>query len=403
MIMSNMERISKIVDALSPELKKLTKDIHDNPELGNQEFKACGWQIALLTKYGFKIEENFCGLPTAYKATYKSGKPGPKIAMLAEYDALPEIGHGCGHNLIAMISVGSGIALKNLAEDLGGEIYVIGTPAEETIGAKIQMADQGVFDEMDVAMMAHPAYLDVDSVDTMAVEPYRFEFIGRPSHAAGSPEDGLNALDAVINLFNMINALRQQTKPDARIHGIIIDGGKTPNIIPDHGEAAFYIRANRTGYLKELTEKVMDCARGAALGTGTELKISRYEVAFKDLCSNRTLSELCVNQVEKLGIQVNRFGLGGMTVPGSSDLGDVSYKCPAIELGCKIGDPANGNVLSSHTVDFAEKAGSEAAINTGLTYVKAFAMTGEELMTNPEHLKAIKEEFSRINERNTIF
>ena len=390
----DMDRVQEIVSELAPDLKELTLKIHDNPELGNQEHKACRWQMELLQKYGFETSDNFCDIPTAYKAVYKGKKPGPKIAMLAEYDALPELGHGCGHNLIAMISVGSGIAMREFADEYGGEIHVIGTPAEETAGAKVEMSAKGAFKEYDVAMMAHPFEENGSSINTLAMSCRLYEFFGKTAHAAAAPHEGINALDAVINFFNLVNALRQQTKPDARIHGIIKKGGEAPNVIPDYTSALFYIRANKAAYVDELMNKIEACAKGAALGTGTTVKISEAEADFKDTDSNIYLSELACQQYEKLGHQIAH--LGKEILPGSSDLGDVSYECPAIQLMCGMGPMPDGSHYGAHTKEFVEKACSEEAINNGLEFVKAFTMTAIELMTDPSHLKAIKEEFAKV-------
>ncbi len=391
-----MDRIQTIVNELAPELKELALKIHDNPELGNQEYKACRWQLDLLKKYGFEGSDNFCEIPTAYKAVYKGKKPGPKIAMLAEYDALPELGHGCGHNLIAMISVGSGLAIREFVDQYGGEIHVIGTPAEETAGTKVEMSKKGAFKDYDVAMMAHPFEENGSSINTMAITCRLYEFYGKTAHAAAAPHEGLNALDAVINFFNLVNAMRQQTKPDARIHGIIVKGGEAPNIIPDYTSARFYIRANKASYVEELMDKIAACAEGAALGTGTTVKISEAEADFKDTDSNMYLSELVCQQYEKLGHQITRCGKE--TLPGSSDLGDVSYECPAVQLMCGMGAIEGGCHYGAHTKEFVERSRSEEALNNALEFVKAFTMTSVELMTDPEHLKAIKEEFSKVGQ-----
>ena len=212
--MTDQERVVKIVDALKPELKELTLKIHDNPELGMQEFKACAWQKELLAKHGFAIEENFCGIATSYKAVKQGKKPGPKIAFLAEYDALPGLGHGCGHNLIAMAAVGCGLACLEFADEYGAEIHVIGTPAEETAGSKVMMSRMGVFKGYDAVMMAHPMFFNGDCFNSIAMDAYKIEFFGKPAHAAGAPHEGINALDAMINFFNLINAMRQETKPE---------------------------------------------------------------------------------------------------------------------------------------------------------------------------------------------
>ncbi|MCI5533154.1 MAG: M20 family metallopeptidase [Firmicutes bacterium] len=394
--MTNKERVSKIVDALAPELRKLALDIHDNPELGLQEYKACAWQKELLGKYGFEIEENFCDIETSYKAVYKGRKPGPKIAFLAEYDALPELGHGCGHNLIAMVSVGCGIACREFADEYGAQIDVIGTPAEETAGTKVPMSAKGGFDGYDAVMMAHPAFANAESINTIAMDAYKIEFFGRAAHAAAAPHEGINALDAMINFFNLVNAMRQQTKPDARIHGIITDGGKAANVIPDYTAANFYIRANRVADVKKLAERVRNCAAGAALGTGCTYKMEYNEENFKDTCTNKALNNLAVDNIQPF-LSEPIYRLGDLHAPGSSDLGDVSYEAPAIQVIFKIGEYPNP-MGGGHTPEMAAAAGSEYGINNGLNFVKGLVMTAIELMTKPEALAAVKEEFSHVND-----
>lgn len=394
--MTNKERVSKIVDRLAPELRKLALDIHDNPELGLQEYKACAWQKELLGRYGFAIEENFCDIETSYKAVYKGRKPGPKIAFLAEYDALPELGHGCGHNLIAMVSVGCGIACREFADEYGAQIDVIGTPAEETAGTKVPMSAKGVFDGYDAVMMAHPAFANAESINTIAMDAYKIEFFGRPAHAAAAPHEGINALDAMINFFNLVNAMRQQTKPDARIHGIITDGGKAANVIPDYTAANFYIRANRVADVKKLAERVRNCAAGAALGTGGTYKMEYNEENFKDTCTNKALNNLAVDNIQPF-LSEPIYRLGDIHAPGSSDLGDVSYEAPAIQVIFKIGEYPNP-MGGGHTPEMAAAAGSEYGINNGLNFVKGLVMTAIELMTKPEALAAVKEEFSHVND-----
>lgn len=383
--------IHQEVMGIAEELKKLSLFIHDNPELGLQEYKACEAQTEILEKHGFHVEKNFCGIETAYKAVYKGAKSGPKIAMLAEYDALPELGHGCGHNMIAMVSVGSGIAMRKYADAYGAEIAVIGTPAEETAGAKVEMAEKGAFNDFDVVMMAHPYNGTFDSMNSMAINCRRFSFYGQTAHAAAAPYEGRNALDAMINFFNMVNALRQQTREDARIHGVITNGGTAPNIIPDYTEAEFYIRAKKSAYLEELTEKVVDCAKGAALGTGTRMECVPSEVDFMDTCTNAYLAELQRQSMEALGFQVTR--MIDQVMPGSSDLGDVSYVCPSVQCTYDI---TEGKGYGAHTREFAACAASEYAMEKALLVIEGFVMTGIKLMTDPSHLEKIKEEFREI-------
>ncbi len=387
-------KIDEIVEGLSQELRDLTLAIHGNPELGLEEFEACALQVQLLKKYGFIIEEKYCGMDTAYKASYKSGKPGPKIAMLAEYDALPGLGHGCGHNLIAMIAVGSGIAMREFADMYGGEIHVFGTPAEESIGGKVIMADAGAFDDMDVAMMSHPSHMDAESMNTLAIDSYKVSFHGKTAHAAAAPHEGVNALDAVINFFNMINALRQQTQEDARIHGIITKGGEAPNIIPDYSEAIIEARAAKIDYLEDLCQKVLHCADAAAMGTGCTVEIGPGGGKFLDTNSNLVLSALNARQMKALGLDL--LPSSSTPLPASSDLGDVSYRCPAIQNTFAMIDEAVGG---PHTAAFAEAAASDRAIERGLLFIKGFVLTAIELMTKPEELVKIKEEFEKISRR----
>lgn len=388
------ERIDHSIDSIKDEMKAMGLEIHANPELGLNEYKACALQVNLLRKYGFEVEEKYCGFDTAYKASYIGKKQGPKIAMLAEYDALPEIGHGCGHNLIATVSVAAGIAMREFADEFGAEIYVIGTPAEETTGCKAPMSEMGAFDDMDVAMMTHPLILNLESPNTLAVKSVKFKYHGKTAHAAGMPEDGVNALDAVISLFNMINALRQQTKEDARIHGIITKGGEAPNIIPDYAEAFFFVRAAKIDYLEPLFEKVCNCAKGAALGTGCTLEIELCEGQFCDTNSNHALTAINTAAMNELGVTMISFG--DKPASGSSDMGNASYHVPAIQSGFDI---TQGKYAAVHTREFAELSCSDYALDQAILFAKGFVMTGVELMRNPEHLKKIHEEFAKISRR----
>lgn len=251
------EKLSTIFDKYLTEYKEANEYIYNNPELGNKEFKACETLTTMLKNHGFETTTNYVNIPTAFIGKYVSGNGGPKVAILAEYDALPGIGHGCGHNIFGVTSIATGIILKEVIGDVAGEILVIGTPAEETCGAKVEMAKAGVFDNIDIAMAVHPTgEAHTRSGKSQAMEAIQFTFKGKTAHAAGAPHEGINALDGVITLFNSINALRQQTLETARIHGVISNGGKAANIIPDLAVANFYVRAQTLSYLKELVEKV---------------------------------------------------------------------------------------------------------------------------------------------------
>ena len=394
--MKDKDRIDKIVKALEPELKELSHKIHDNPELGLEEYKACAWQVELIKKHGFEVEENYCGMPTAYRAVYKGKKPGPKIAFMSEYDALPEIGHACGHNLICMIGVGSGLGLKEFADEYGGEIYIFGTPAEESYGGKLPMIEAGAFDDMDAALEVHPACVHTDAWSSSALDGIYIEFFGRASHAAISPEGGINALDAMILLFNAVGLMRQQTKDDIRIHGVIHEGGVAPGIIPEYTKAEFWARANRARDVEKTLERLEAAAEGAAKATGCQVKCTRQGGGYKDTVSNQVLSKRAAGYVEEQGYKLKWFN--GAHAPGASDLGDVSYVCPSIQLMCKIGDSPDGTEFGLHTRYLEERAGTDEAMDTALDYVKAYIATVIDLMTEPEFLAAIKEEFSHVND-----
>lgn len=380
------EKLATTFDKYFEEFKIANEFIYNNPELGNQEFKACKTLTTILKNHGFETTDNYCNIPTAFIGKYSNGNGGPKVAILAEYDALPGIGHGCGHNIFGVTSIATGIILKEVLGDIAGEILVIGTPAEETCGAKVEMAKAGIFNDIDIAMAVHPTgEAHTRSGKSQAMEAIQFTFKGKTAHAAGAPHEGINALDGVITLFNAINALRQQTRETARIHGIISNGGKAANIIPDLAVANFYVRAQTLSYLKELVEKVKNCAKGAAIATGTTLDIENYETSFANLVTNKKLSDTYEKNLNLQGITsiVDKNGFG------STDMGDVSHCCPTIHPSF----PLTTKHLTGHSVEFAcatiqpeaYKGAKEAAI--------AMALTAIDIFTNPQLLQEIKEEF----------
>lgn len=258
------QRIIDEIQRCQEDFNNISIYIGENPELGHEEFIACATLTEELKKHDFQVEIGTCGLATAFTATYDSGKPGPVIGFMAEYDALPELGHACGHNLIGTMGIAAGIGLSKVLHETGGKVIVFGTPAEETKGGKVTMAEAGIFDQLDVAMMVHPLDSYMKSGSSLAMDAIQFEFFGKAAHAAASPHMGINALDAVLQTFNSINALRQHITSDARIHGIITEGGKAANIVPDYAVAQFYVRAANREYVNELVEKVKKCAEGAS-------------------------------------------------------------------------------------------------------------------------------------------
>ena len=387
-----MEILNKLENKFSEifeDLKELNEYIYKNPELGRKEFKACEAHKNLLKKYGFEIEENYIGIPTAYLAKYSSGKKGIKIGYLAEYDALPEIGHGCGHNILGTTSIGAGILLKEYIDEFGGEVLIFGTPAEETFGAKVDMAEAGCFDDIDVAMISHPTGKNHEKSGTsQAMEALQFTFKGKTAHAAGDPYNGINALDGVIQFFNSVNALRQQTKDSARIHGIISNGGEAANIIPDLAVANFYIREATTKEMLKLSERVKNCAKGAALATGTSLEIENYEYTFKHLVTNEKLSSIYTKNLELQGIK----DIPMSDPTGSSDCGDVSHHCPTIHTYF----PISKCKLTGHSLEFAKATITEEAYKGMKEAIFALVMTGKDILENENLLKEIKDEFNQM-------
>jgi len=376
------------IQQLREELIDLSQFILNNPELGHEEVKACKAHVDILKKYGFKVQEEYMGIKTAFRAEFDTLKGGPVIAFLSEYDALPGIGHGCGHNLLGTTSTGAGIVLSKLmkSEDLAGKVVVFGTPAEETSGAKVYMADNGAFTDIDVAIMAHPDNSHCKSGTSLALEAIQFTFRGKSAHAAASPHKGINALDAAINTFNNVNALREHVKSDSRIHGIILEGGKAANIVPDLAIAQFYVRATTKSYLQELTERVKNCARGASLAAGTTLEITNYEASYDNLVTNETLLDVYVKRLLEMGVEkINE----AKESYGSLDMGNVSHICPAIHPYFAISDTE----IVAHTQEFAEATLTPFAYENMCKTIGALALTAVDVILDNELLEAIKKEF----------
>lgn len=383
-----INRINEITNRVFEDLKELNEFIYHNPELGYEEFKSSKAHIDLLKKYGFSVEEEYLGIKTAFKAYYNGKRPGPTIAYLSEYDALPGIGHGCGHNLLGTTSTGAGIVLRHLIDEIGGTVVVFGTPAEETSGAKVIMVEKNAFDDIDVAMLAHPAAAYYKSGTSLALEPIQFTFKGKAAHAASDPDKGINALDAVIMTFNSINALREHILPSARIHGVIVEGGKAANIVPDLAIAQFYVRATTKAYLQELSEKVKNCAKGAALATGTTLEISNYELTYDDLVTNETLSEVYNKSLEVQGIKDYDKTRDSF---GSLDMGNVSHVCPAIHPYFGICEDER---VAVHTEEFRDATLTDLAYKNMIITINALVNTGVQVIIDEGLLEKIKEEFN---------
>lgn len=379
--------ILKEVENIKHKLWEINDYIYNNPEIGNEEFKAVKKLTSFLEENNFTVDLGILDKPTAFKATYKSDRKGPNIAYLCEYDALPEIGHGCGHNMIGTMGVGAAVALSKVLDSIGGQITVLGTPAEECDGAKVEMTEKGVFDDVDVAMILHPSDVTYESGKSLAMDAIQFYFKGKASHAAAEPEAGINALDAVILTFNGINALRQHIPSDTRIHGIIKEGGVAANIVPDKSIAQFYVRASTREALNKVVEKVKNIAKGASLMTRAELEISNYEISYDNMKTNITLSKVFNNNLKYVGV---KDILPAKESYGSVDMGNVSNVVPAIHpyigIGCFN--------TAAHTKEFAEATVTDAAHEALVQGASALALTGYEVIKDRGLLIDIKEEFN---------
>ncbi|MED2973578.1 M20 family metallopeptidase [Fictibacillus sp. B-59209] len=387
------ESITAFLDDNFDLFKEVARYIWEHPELGYNEYQSSNKLIDTLRSFGFEVEENIEGMETAFIAVYDSGQSGPSISFLAEYDALPEINHACGHNLIGTMSTAAGIALSRVLAETGGKVLVYGTPAEETGGAKVHLTDKGYFDRADAALMCHPYKAFERSGSSMAMEALQFDFKGKSAHAAASPHEGINALDAVISLFNNVNALRQQVTPDVRIHGVITQGGTVPNVIPDRTQAKFYVRASTVEQLPDLVRRVKDCAAGAAMSSGCEWEASHYELGYANLLTNESMSDAFTKNLVSLGIPLEEIETGNDH--GSLDLGNVSQVIPAIHPYIKITDAFH----NLHTREFCTAANSEKGYDGMLIGAKSLALTGYDLLTNPQLLKTVKEEFENREKR----
>jgi amidohydrolase len=380
--------IGASVDRLSDELEGLSRQIHDHPELAYQEVKACEWLCQFLAAHGFKVEKSVAGVETAFRATIDTGD-GPAIAILCEYDALPGIGHACGHNVIATAGVGAGAALAAHRGQLPqGRVQVIGTPAEEGGGGKIKLIRGGVFTDVDCAMMIHGFDRTILHQDLLGISRMTLEFTGKASHAAADPWEGVNALDACVQTYNNVSMLRQQVRPDCRIHGIITDGGAAANVIPEYAAAIFYVRAPRMDALQALHRRVVACAEGAARATGATLKVTEHDSVYEPLKRNQTLLDLFAANMATVGLSESEAAPDRV---GSSDIGNVSQVIPAIQPMIAIAP--FGTAI--HTREFAEAAVTPLARAGMLAAAKTMALTAFDLLADPAAVQRAREEFAR--------
>jgi len=399
--MSDLDRlkthVTDAVDQMAEDLWGLALQIHANPELAFKEEKAASWLTAFLERQGCRVERGVGGLPTAFRAEVPGTGAGPTIAVMAEYDALPGIGHACGHNVIATAGAGAGAALAVVASRLGhgrlpynGRIEVVGTPAEEGGAGKVKLLDAGVFRAVDAALMIHPRCGTQVWRPTLGLMKAKVEYFGTAAHAASWPWRGVNALNAVIALFNSLDAMRQQLRPDARVHGVITNGGQQPNIIPEYTSADFYLRSLDKTYLQEVRRRFEAAAEGAATATGCRVQVTIDSRIHDPLKPNGPMATLFERNLARIDFPVDPDD--GQAGYGSTDAGNVSHAIPTIHPYIRTspdGVPGHSREFAEHNATPLARAGMVAA-------AKALALTALDLLADPGSLQAAKEEFRRL-------
>ncbi|RIP32886.1 M20 family peptidase [Staphylococcus gallinarum] len=391
-----MDNKQNILDYIENEKNKyieLSHQIHQRPELGNEEIFASRTLIEQLNRHNFEVETDIAGHATGFIAKYDSMKPGPTIGYLAEYDALPGLGHACGHNIIGTASVLAGIALKQFIDKVGGQVIVLGCPAEEggeNGSAKASYVKEGIIDELDIALMVHPGNETYRTINTLAVDVLDIKFYGKSTHASENAHEARNALDAMISYFNGVAQLRQHIKKSQRVHGVILDGGKAANIIPDFTHARFYTRATTRKDLDVLTERVSQIARGAAIQTGCDYEFGPIQNGVNEFVKTSKLDDLFAKYATEMGEAVidDDFGYG------STDTGNVSHIVPTIHPHIKIGS----RNLVGHTHRFREAAGSTHGDQALIRGAKILSLMGLDLIVDKSLFKEIVEQHQFIKE-----
>ena len=385
--MSEKQDILDYIENNKYDYVEMSHRIHERPELGNEEIFASRTLIDSLKANGFEIETDIAGHATGFIARYESNKEGPAIGFLAEYDALPGLGHACGHNIIGTASTLGGIALKQVIDDIGGSVVVLGCPAEEggeNGSAKASYVKAGIIDEIDIALMVHPGNETYKTINTLAVDVLDVKFYGKSAHASENADEAINALDAMISYFNGVAQLRQHIKKSQRVHGVILDGGKAANIIPDFTHARFYTRATSRKELDVLTEKVKQIARGAAIQTGCDYEFGPIQNGVNELIKSPKLDDL----FEKYAIEMGEAVIDDDFGYGSTDTGNVSHVVPTIHPHIKIGS----RNLVGHTHRFREAAASLQGDQALIKGAKIMALMGLEIIKNQTLCDEIVEE-----------
>lgn len=384
------QRVLEKVDDLADTLISASHQIHAQPELGFSEHFAHELLTGVLEAEGMDVVRSAYGLETAFEAS--AGSRGPLVAVLCEYDALPGIGHACGHNIIATAGLGAGLAAAAVATELGGRVRILGTPAEEGGGGKVLMLERGAFDGVEAALMVHPADADLRNITSLAVQQVQAVFTGRAAHAAAAPERGLNALDAAVLGYMNVAALRQHIAPEERIHGIFTDAGRRANIVPERAAASWYVRSPDRAGADALAERVVACLDAGALASGCSVSVELVQPGYNEVRDNQVLLDRYVANSVALGRDVHPTD--DHRVVGSTDLGNVSYSVPAIHPMIKTAPMGT----AIHTTDFATAAVSGEADQAILHGARSMALTVVDCWVDNGVLEAARSEFAAAAE-----
>ncbi|MBI4041648.1 MAG: M20 family metallopeptidase [Deltaproteobacteria bacterium] len=384
-------KIHEVLEQVSPSLKSLAMFIGNHPELNFNEFLAQAKLVSFLKQHHFKIQKGVGGLPTAFVGSFGRGRP--HIGYLAEYDALPGIGHACGHNLIGTASCGAAVALAKCLEGKSGTVFVMGCPAEEGGGGKVILSQKGLFKRLDCAMMAHPDSKTEVIKFMLALMEIDIEFFGKQAHAAAEPEKGINALDAAAATYVRILKFRKTLKKDARVHGVFAHAGVKPNIIPEYASLKYYVRSLQMADVKMIVDQMTRIAKEEAQKQKATIHITQNPLPYEPFYPNRALGKIFEKQLTGLGVH-HEQGDPKKRI-GSSDIGNVSQVVPTLHPSIQICDD-----FSCHTPQFAKAALTERAMKSMVLAAKALALTGLELISQPAHLKKIHEEFKKTHAKN---
>ncbi len=381
------ERVVAEVDRLADVLVDASHQIHAHPELCFEERFAHDLLTGILEGEGLPVTRHARDLDTAFEA--RAGSDGPLIAVMCEYDALPGIGHACGHNIIASAGLGAGLASAAIADTVGGRVLILGTPAEEGGGGKVFLAERGALEGVDAALMVHPAGVDLTAMSAIAIQRLTVTYEGESAHAAAFPHRGRNALDAMVLGYVNIAALRQHIRPTERVHGIFLEAGDKANIVPARAKAEWYVRSPTARTLEPLCERVAACLEAGAAAAGCTVEFEWLGPRYLDMVDNGPMVERYRENAARLGRDVADPRSGGAKVVGSTDMGNVSHLVPSIHPMIQV-SPAS---VSIHSPEFARYAASEDGDKAVLDGAKALAMTMVDLWAQPDVLAAAKDEF----------